>query len=211
MKSLILTISIVAMSLYNTGYVNMIEEQVVQPIREEKADFFTLRNGVQYIYKGKDKEMVEIVSDLIDQLPSELTMGVGEIHFEGKNGDTAGTACGSKIVLHDFESYSKNMQKHILYHEVAHTLGNAMQFYRILDRNYTDYTEYAKKDKNYLTDYSKDVIKREGNYSEDFADALAEYIMNNNSFKRKYKNRYEYIENLINQAKIIQNEGSKYD
>ena len=86
-----------------------------------------------------------------------------------------------------------------------------MQFYRILDRNYTDYTEYAKKDKNYLTDYSKGAIKSEGNYSEDFADAIAEYIMNNTSFKRRYKNRYEYIENLINQAKIIQNEGSKYD
>ena len=80
--------------------------------------------------------------------------------------------------------------------------GNAMKYYRILDSNYTDYSEYAKKDKNYLTDYSKVYIKREGTYSEDFADAFAEYFTNNSRLKRRHKYRYEYLNCLINELEL---------
>lgn len=123
MKSMILAISIAVMSLYNTGQFNIIEETIIQPIQEERADFFSLKNGIQYYYKGKDKEAVEIVENLLEELPDNVLIGVGEIHFEGENGDIAGTAGGSVITLYNFMSYSKSTQKDILYHEVRSYLS----------------------------------------------------------------------------------------
>lgn len=118
MKELILAISIVVMSLYNTGQVNIFEENVIQPILDEKADFFMLKNGIQYYYKGKDKEAVEIVEKLLGELPENVLVGVNEIHFEGKNGNVLGSASGAIIKLYDFMNYDPNIQKDTLYHEV---------------------------------------------------------------------------------------------
>lgn len=118
LKELILAISIVVMSLYNTGQVNIIEENIIQPILDERADFFMLKNGIQYYYKGKDKEAVEIVEELLGELPENVLVGVKEIHFEGKNGNVLGSASGTIIKLYDFMNYDPNTQKDTLYHEV---------------------------------------------------------------------------------------------
>ena len=73
----------------------------------------------------------------------------------------------------------------------------------LFDMEYQEYAEKVKKDKNYLSDYSKRHIKDNNNYSEDFADAFAQYYMNNKTFKRKHPNRYEFIENLMNLGKKV--------
>lgn len=202
LKELIFVISIAVMSLYNSGQINIIEDRINQSIQNESTDFFMLKNGVQYFYKGKDKEAVEIVTNLLDVLPENVLIGVGEIHLEGKNGKIAGVTRGSIITLYDFMSYNSSSQKDILYHEVAHTFGNVMKYHLIIDNNYMEYSEYVKKDKNYVSDYSKEKIKKENNYSEDFADSFSEYFRNYNRFKRKYKNRYEYINYLIKELDL---------
>lgn len=66
-----------------------------------------------------------------------------------------------------------------------------------MDSNYTEYSEYVKKDKNYVTNYSKRYIKKKENYSEDFADSFSLYFRNCKKLKSKYTNRYEYISNLF--------------
>ena len=63
----------------------------------------------------------------------------------------------------------------------------------LFDMEYQEYAEKVKEDKNYLSDYSKRHIKDNNNYSEDFADGFSEYFRNYKSFKRKHKNRFEYL------------------
>ena len=108
----------------------------------------------------------------------------------------AGVTKGTSIILYDFSAYDTSTQRHILYHEIGHTFANELGRLNKLD--FDKYIEVAKKDKSYLSNYSKKKIKENNNYSEDFADAFSMYFKDNDSLKRKHKNRYEYLENLIN-------------
>ena len=197
MKSLICIIAALTMTFTQVPEFAELPSQIMEVVHQEENSYYSITDGIQFFYKEKDKNAYEIVVELLKELPEHVKTGVGEIHFEGKNDDIAGTAGGSVITLYDFMSYSRETRKDILFHEVGHTFGNVLKYYRIIDSNYTDYSEYAKKDKNYVSDYSKGVIKREGKYSEDFADAFSQYFMNNARFKRKFKNRYEYLNRLI--------------
>ena len=154
-------------------------------------------DGTMFYYKGNDQKAFDIVLNLLRELPENVKIGVAEIHFEGKNGNVAGRTGGTTITLYDFLSYDKETQRHILFHEVAHSFGNVLWSKNIIDLDYTEYAEAVKKDKNYLSDYSKGKIKEENNYSEDFADGFSEYFRNYKSFKRKHKNRFEYLDKLI--------------
>jgi len=193
-------IAIVVMAMSNQK-VN-IEEIVKSPSiqQEEKVelrDFFSFYDGTMFYYKENDQEAFDIVLNLLRELPENVKIGVAEIHFEGKNGNVAGRTIGTTITLYDFLSYDKETQRHILFHEVAHTFGNVLWSKDIIDLDYSKYAEFVKKDKNYLSDYSKGKIKEENNYSEDFADGFSEYFRNYKSFKRKHKNRFEYLDKLI--------------
>ena len=68
---------------------------------------------------------------------------------------------------------------------------------KILDYHYTDYQEYVKLDKNYVSKYSKEYIINKNNYSEDFADSVVEYILNNEKFISNHPNRSTYIYNVF--------------
>lgn len=200
MKELVYMIALVVMAI-NNQKVN-IEEIVKSPsIQQEQkvelGDFFAFYDGTMFYYKEKDQEAFDIVLNLLRELPENVKIGVAEIHFEGKNGNVAGRTGGTTITLYDFLSYDKETQRHILFHEVAHTFGNVLWSKNLIDLDYKEYAEYVKKDKNYLSDYSKGKIKEENNYSEDFADGFSEYFRNYKSFKKKYKNRFEYLNKLI--------------
>ena len=108
----------------------------------------------------------------------------------------AGVTKGTSIILYDFSAYDTSTQRHILYHEIGHTFANEMSRLNKLD--FDGYIEVVKNDKNYLSNYSKKKIKENNNYSEDFADAFSMYFRENDVLKRKHKNRYEYLKNLIN-------------
>lgn len=158
-------------------------------------------DGTQFYYTEEYKEAFEIVLSMLQELPEEVKIGVAEIHFEGKNENIAGRTSGTTITLFDFMAYDTNIQKYILFHEVGHAYSNVLWSKGILDLDYTKYSEYAKKDKNYISSYSKGKIKENANYSEDFADAFSKYFSDNKNFKRKYKNRYEYLEKLMELAR----------
>ena len=174
----------------------IIESSIQQVENVELGTFFILKNDTKFIYREKDKESLNLVLDYWNDLPIKVKQGVKEIHFEDKKGDVAGVTKGTSITLYDFSAYDTLTQRHILYHEIGHTFANEMSRLNKLD--FDKYIEVAKKDNNYLSNYSKKKIKENNNYSEDFADAFSMYFRECDSFKRKHKNRYEYLDNLIN-------------
>ena len=69
--------------------------------------------------------------------------------------------------------------------------------YKVLNYHYTDYAEAVKEDNNYISSYSKKYIIEKNNYSGDFADSVAKYLINNKKLSEKYSNRQEYIEQIL--------------
>ena len=174
----------------------IIESSIQQVENVELGTFFILKNDTKFIYREKDKESLNLVLDYWNDLPIKVKQGVKEIQFEDKKGDVAGVTKGTSITLYDFSAYDISTQRHILYHEIGHTFANELERLNKLD--FDEYIVAAKIDKNYLSNYSKNKIRENNNYSEDFADAFSMYFRECDSFKRKHKNRYEYLDNLIN-------------
>lgn len=174
----------------------IIESSIQQIENVELGTFFMLKNDTKFIYREKDKKSLNLVLDYWNDLPKKVKQGVKEIYFEDKKGDVAGVTKGTSITLYDFSAYNTSTQKHILYHEIGHTFANELERLNKLD--FDEYIDAAKIDKNYLSNYSKNKIRENNNYSEDFADAFSMYFRECDSFKRKHKNRYEYLDNLIN-------------
>ena len=174
----------------------IIESSIQQVENVELGTFFILKNDIKFIYREKDNESLNLVLEYLNNLPVKVKQGIKEIHFEDKKGDVAGVTKGTSIILYDFSAYDTSTQRHILYHEIGHTFANELGRLNKLD--FDKYIEVAKKDKSYLSNYSKKKIKENNNYSEDFADAFSMYFRENDVLKRKHKNRYEYLNNLIN-------------
>ncbi|MBO5179797.1 MAG: hypothetical protein J6B87_05585 [Clostridia bacterium] len=174
----------------------IIESSIQQVENVELGTFFILKNDTKFIYREKDRDSLNLVLDYWNDLPIKVKQGVKEIQFEDKKGDVAGVTKGTSITLYDFSAYDISTQRHILYHEIGHTFANELERLNKLD--FDEYIVAAKIDKNYLSNYSKNKIRENNNYSEDFADAFSMYFRECDSFKRKHKNRYKYLDDLIN-------------
>ena len=190
MKELICMVAMVIMSISSIKMNNeVIKESSIQQIENvELGTFFMLKNDTKFIYREKDKKSLNLVLKYWEDLPIKVKQGVKEIHFEDKKGEVAGVTKGTSITLYDFSAYNISTQRHILYHEIGHTFANELGRLNKLD--FDKYIEVAKKDKSYLSNYSKKKIKENNNYSEDFADAFSMYFRENDVLKRKHKNRY---------------------
>ena len=119
-------IAIMIMAITNSE-VN-IEEIVKKPSiqQEEKVElgaFFAFYDGTKFYYYENNKKAFEIVLDMLRELPENVKIGVAEVHFEGQNGNVAGSTGGTTITLYDFMAYDAEIQKHILYHEVRTYFG----------------------------------------------------------------------------------------
>lgn len=198
MKELIYVMMLLIMTISTTKLNNevIIESSIQQVENVELGNFFMLKNDIKFIYRKIDKKSLRYVLDYLDDLPLKAKQGINEIHFEYKNGEIAGVTKGAIITLYNFSAYDILTQRHILYHEIGHTFANEMS--RLNKLNFDRYIEMAKKDKNYLSNYSSLKIKENNNYSEDFADAFSMYFRDIDSLKRKNKNRFEFLDNLIN-------------
>lgn len=174
----------------------IIQSSIQQIENVELGTFFMLKNGTKFIYRENDKESLNLVLEYMDNLPIEVKLGVKEIYFDDEKGDVAGVTKGSTITFYDFMAYDSLTQKHILYHEIGHTYANELNRLNKLD--FDEYIESVTKDNNYMSSYSKGKIKENNNYSEDFADAFSMYFRDNKQFRRKHRNRYEFLNNLIN-------------
>ena len=173
MKELICMVAMVIMSISSIKMNNeVIKESSIQQIENvELGTFFILKNDIKFIYREKDNESLNLVLEYLNNLPVKVKQGIKEIHFEDKKGDVAGVTKGTSIILYDFSAYDTSTQRHILYHEIGHTFANELGRLNKLD--FDKYIEVAKKDKSYLSNYSKKKIKENNNYSEDFADAFS--------------------------------------
>ena len=198
MKELICILAMLIMTFSGVKVNNevIIDSSIQQVESVELGTFFMLKNDTKFIYREKDKESLILVLNYWNDLPINVKQGVNEIYFEDKRGDVAGVTKGTSITLYEFSAYDTSTQRHILYHEIGHAFANELG--RLNKMDFDMYIEMVNKDKNYLSNYSKNKIKENNNYSEDFADAFSMYFRDCDSFKRKHKNRYEYLDNLIN-------------
>ena len=187
------------------GSVKANEISVESSIQNELGFFLCLEEGISIKYTAANKKSVNKISKYLSFLPAEMKKGIEEIVLvPDKNGNVAGITKSEIIYLYAYEQYDTSTQKYIIWHEVGHIWGNHLISMKLLDYGYTDYSEAVKKDNNYITEYSKEYVVNKQRYSEDFADAVAEYILNKDKFAKKHENRAKYIEDLIKNQKEIE-------
>lgn len=155
------------------------------------------QNQLEIQYQNKD-DLTDVVS-LLKEIPPEIVNCVDKIvlYDEEVEKNVAGVSKERTVKLYDFSSYCVATQKHIIYHEFAHIWGNKLMQYKVLDYHYTDYAKAVKQDNNYISNYSKQYIIEKNNYSEDFADSVAKYLISGKKLSKKYSNRQEYIEQIL--------------
>ncbi len=157
-----------------------------------------INDGIECVYDQNELSSKEIVVEILKEVPKELKMVVKQICiYQELNGNVAGVAKDEQIELYNLEQYDKETQKYIVYHEIAHLWGRKLMQYKVLDYHYTDYSEAVRKDNNYISSYSKKYIIEKNNYSEDFADSVAKYLISNKKLSKKYSNRQAYIEQML--------------
>jgi hypothetical protein len=111
----------------------------------------------------------------------------------------AGTSKNNSIILYNFGKYSETTRKNIIYHEIAHIWANSLMDSKVIDYDYSDYKEVVSKDKNFVSTYAKNFAhSNNGRVSEDFADSVAFFLINEKTFSKKYANRAAYIKGLLN-------------
>lgn len=166
---------------------------------ENLTTYVTTFKNIKIIYSNQEKATIKRITSYLEKLPDTLLGNVNSITlipYENTS-NIAGVTKGSFITLYKFSQYSTTTQKNILYHEIAHTWANYLMQKKIIDYTYTDYSTFAKADKNFVTSYSEKYTKENNRYSEDFAESVAFFFMNNRSFQKKYPYRFEYIESLL--------------
>ena len=162
-----------------------------------------IENDIEYSYQINCIDEKEIIVNLLKEIPDKMKNGINQIIlYQNDNGNIAGVTNDGIIELFDFSKYSKLTQKNILYHEVAHTWGRYLMNNKVLDYHYTEYQEYVRLDNNYISNYSKEYIIEKNNYSEDFADSVAQYLINKEKFILKYPNRAKYIIQLLEKTGV---------
>ena len=157
----------------------------------------TVRN-VSIIYTNKDEKVINDVEEIILSLPEKLLVNLDEIVLlPGKhNSGAAGITDYDKVSLYNLSTYSKATIKNIVIHEIAHTWAFDLMKNKVIDFSYTDYSEKVKLDKKFPSQYAKANVQ-EGHFNEDFAESVSFYLINSESFTRKYPARAEYIKVLL--------------
>lgn len=168
----------------------------------KNLDIYTTTIGdTKIIYTSKDAKKIDMVTSLIKSMPEKTKANLKEITLlpTKHSSNAAGITNYDKITFYDLSSYSDKTIKQIVFHEIAHTWAYELIKDKQLDYSYMDYQKAVKNDKNFVSNYSKAYIDKNNNYSEDFADSVAFYLMDSNSFEKKYPNRADYITNLLAQ------------
>lgn len=155
------------------------------------------QNQLEIQYQNEE-DLTNVIS-LLKEIPPEIVDCVDKLvlYDNEVEENVAGISKDRTVKLYDFSNYCVATQKHIICHEFAHIWGNKLMQYKVLDYHYTDYAEAAKEDNNYISSYSKKCIIEKNNYSEDFADSVAKYLISNKKLSEKYSNRQEYIEQIL--------------
>ena len=162
--------------------------------------FVKTYNDIQIIYTDKERNTLKTLEKYIDAMPDKMKCDLKSIKMipYSNTSNIAGSTKNGIITLYNFSKYDATTQKNIIFHETAHTWANKLMDKKVLDYDYTKFNEFVNKDNNFVSKYSKNFAdSNNGRLSEDFADSVAFYLINSKSFKTKYPNRAEYIENLF--------------
>ena len=145
------------------------------------------------VYTNKDTMRVPYVKMLLNKMPANTRENLKEITFipaEAPN-RAAGITNNNKVRFYNLSTYTNNEIKRIVFHEVAHTWAQALRDDKVMDYSYTEFSKAVRADSKFVTNYSKNSV------SEDFADSIALYLMNPQSFAKNFPARNNYISALI--------------
>lgn len=157
----------------------------------------TVKN-ISIIYTEKEKNTIKEIEKILLSLPDKLLTNLKEIKLIPAKHESkaAGITKYNKITLYKLSSYSKATIKNIVIHEIAHTWAYTLMQNKTLDFSYTDYQEVVNKDKKFPSNYAKENVAN-GDFSEDFAESIAFYLINQKSFSKKFPARTIYIKSIL--------------
>lgn len=179
------------------------DQKLDSSIQNELGFFLYEFENIEIKYSEYNEKSVSQIIEYLKEIPKEIKKEIKEIVIlPYRNNNIAGMVKNEVIYIYDFESYDDMTKKRIILHEVGHIWENYLRQIKLLDYELSDYSRAVKCDKNFITDYSKLYIEEKNRYSEDFADSVAEYLINKEKFCTKYKNRAKCIENLIINQRI---------
>jgi len=161
-------------------------------IENNQAYIKTIDNA-KLIYTAKDAKKIEYVSNLITKMPTKTKCNLKEITLLPVNHSSkaAGITDYNKVTLYNLSTYTDKEIQRIVTHEIAHTWAHELRKDKVIDYSYTNFGKAVKADNNFVTNYSKNSL------SEDFADSIALYLADTNSFTKKFPARANYISSLL--------------
>jgi len=188
-----------SITYYISDLTGFVKDYSIEGINNVKY-YTTTVNNTKIIYTNKDAAKINTVTSLIKSMPEKTKANLDEITLLPINhsSNAAGITNYNKIKFYNLSNYSNQTIKQIIYHEIAHTWAYELIKNKQLDYSYTNYQDAVKADKNYVSNYSKKFITTSNNYSEDFADSIAFYLINYDNFEKNYPARATYISTLLN-------------
>ena len=177
------------------GFVEDYEDEEIG----NKDVYVTTYESVKFIYTEKDARSVEKVFDLLDNMPTQMKENLKEIKMvpSKTRGNVAGVTKYDSITFYGLSSYRSETFENIVYHEAAHTWAYELIRTKVLDFNYSEYSDLAREDDNYVSNYSRKAIVRNDDYSEDFAESVAFYMIDSVDFEINHPARAEFISSII--------------
>lgn len=176
-----------------TYYISDKNGLVKDYLLENLQTYITTIDGIKIIYTDKDSKKISYVLDIVKKSPHKLKNNLKEIILLpiAHPSKAAGITDYNKVTLYNLSTYTDKEIQRIILHEIAHTWAHNLRENKIIDYSYTDFEKAIKSDNNFVTNYSKNSI------SEDFADSIAFYLINPDTFFKTFPARANYIANLI--------------
>lgn len=161
-------------------------------LENEQAYVKTVENA-KVVYTTKDAKKIDYVAELIAKMPEVTKTNLKEITLlpTEHTSRAAGITDYNKVTLYNLSTYTDKEIQRIVTHEIAHTWAHELRKAKVIDYSYTNFGSAVKADGNIVTDYSKNSL------SEDFADSVALYLANADSFTKNFPARANYIANLF--------------
>lgn len=161
-------------------------------LENEQAYVKTVENA-KVVYTTKDAKKISYVAELIAKMPEVTKTNLKEITLLPTEhaSRAAGITDYNKVTLYNLSTYTDKEIQRIVTHEIAHTWAHELRKAKVIDYSYTNFGSAVKADGNVVTDYSKNSL------SEDFADSIALYLANADSFTKNFPARANYIANLF--------------
>lgn len=161
-------------------------------LENEKTYVKTIENA-KVIYTSKDAKKINYVEKIIKEMPENTKTNLKEIKLLPieHSSKAAGITDYNKVTLYNLSDYTDKEIQRIVTHEIAHTWAHELRKDKVIDYSYTDFDKAVKADGNFVTNYSA------GSLSEDFADSVAYYLADVDSFSKTFPARANYISSLM--------------